>query len=61
MTIKTLQLYKIKSFCKHCKKELENVWLCKLDSVIGIKYALLCVSCQKLIRVSSSIDYFEKL
>lgn len=57
MMVKTLQLYKIKSFCEHCKKEFENVWICKMDSIIGIRYALLCAGCQKLIGIYSSKDF----
>ena len=57
MMVKTLQKYKVKIFCEHCKKEYENVWICKMDSIIGIKYVLLCTGCQKLIEINSSIDF----
>ena len=55
--VKTLRLYKIKTFCKHCKKEFENVWLCKLDSIIGVRYALLCSGCQRLIGINTHKDF----
>ncbi|MGB5849260.1 MAG: hypothetical protein WBH40_12275 [Ignavibacteriaceae bacterium] len=59
MMVKTLQLYKIKSFCEHCKKEFENVWICKMDAIIGTRYALFCTGCQKLIGIYSSIDFIK--
>ena len=61
MMVKTLKLYKVKTLCEHCKKEFENVWICKMDSIIGIKYVLLCAGCQKLIRISSYIDFNETI
>jgi len=59
--VKILQKAKVKTYCKHCKKEFENVWLCKMDSIIGIRYALLCVGCQKLLRVSNTKHYSYNL
>ena len=59
MMVKTLKLYKVKTLCEHCKKEFENVWICKMDSIIGIRYALLCADCQKLIGIYSLIDFNE--
>ena len=55
--VKILQRVKVKTYCKHCKKEFENVWICKMDSIIGIRYALLCAGCQKLIGIYSSKDF----
>ena len=57
MMVKILQRYKVKTYCKHCKKEFENVWVCKMDSIIGIRFALLCTGCQKLIGINSPIDF----
>ena len=59
--VKILQKVKVKTYCTHCKKEFENVWICKMDSIIGIKYVLLCAGCQKLIRISSYIDFNETI
>jgi hypothetical protein len=56
---KILQKENIKIYCELCKKVVENVWICKMDSIIGIRYALFCATCQKLIRISSSTDYKE--
>jgi hypothetical protein len=43
----------------HCNKECENVWICKLVSIIGTRYALLCTCCQKLIGIYSSSVFDE--
>ena len=55
--VKILQKVKVKTYCTHCKKEFENVWICKMDSIIGIRYALLCAGCQKLIGINSPVDF----
>ena len=59
--VKILQRVKVKTYCKHCKKEFENAWICKMDSIIGIRYALLCAGCQKLLRVSNTKHYSYSL
>jgi hypothetical protein len=59
--LKILQRIKYKTYCKHCKKEFENLWICKMDSIIGIRYALLCTGCQKLIGIYSSKDLKEQI
>lgn len=59
--VKTLIKAKIKIHCDHCHNECENVWICKLVSIIGTRYALLCTYCQKLIGVYSSKDFNELL
>ena len=61
MMVKILQRVKVKTYCNHCKKEFEYVWLCKMDSIIGIRYALLCAGCQKLIGIYSSKDFNEQV
>ncbi|MCW8816769.1 MAG: hypothetical protein OQJ93_06505 [Ignavibacteriaceae bacterium] len=55
---KILQKVNVKVYCEHCNKEVENVWICKMKSIIGTKYALLCAGCQKLIGIYSSKDFF---
>jgi hypothetical protein len=56
MMEKILQKYKIITHCDHCNNEFDTVWLCKMESVIGTRYALLCSGCQKLIGIYSSND-----
>jgi hypothetical protein len=58
---KILRKENLKVYCKHCTEEVENVWICKLDSIIGTRYAVLCTDCQKLIGIYSSIDIIEQI
>lgn len=58
---KTLQKLDVNIYCKHCDKEVENVWNCKMDSIIGTRYALLCADCQKLIGIYSFRDFIERV
>jgi protein-arginine kinase activator protein McsA len=54
---KILQKNKVKTYCEHCERVFINVWICKMNSIIGTRYAMLCTGCQKLIGIYSSIDY----
>lgn len=47
--------------CGHCKREFENVWICKMDSIIGTRYAMLCTVCQRLIGIYSLKDFIEPM
>lgn len=58
---KILRKEEVRIYCEHCKKEVENVWVCKMDSIIGTRYALLCTDCQKLIGIYSSFNLLKKL
>jgi hypothetical protein len=57
MMEKILKKENVRVYCEHCEKEIENVWICKLDSIIGTRYALMCTCCQKLIRIYCSSDF----
>ena len=52
MMTKLLEKEYVKIKCPHCSKEVDNVWICKMDSVIGVRYAFLCGRCQKLLKIS---------
>jgi hypothetical protein len=58
---KILQKENVKIYCEHCKREFENVWICKMNSIIGTRYALLCTDCQKLIGIYSLKDFIEPM
>ena len=58
---KILRKEKVRIYCEHCNKEVENVWICQMDSIIGTRYALLCTSCQKLIGIYTSVDFIEPM
>jgi hypothetical protein len=54
---KILQRANGRIYCNHCEKEVAHVWICRMDSIIGTRYAMLCISYQKLIRIYSSMDF----
>jgi hypothetical protein len=54
MMTKMLQKKSIKLKCPHCKREIHEAWICEMDSVIGLRYAYICSSCEKLLAISSS-------
>ena len=58
---KGLQKENIKFYCKHCEKAFENLWICKMNSIIGTRYALFLSDCQKLIEIYSYIDFIEAM
>jgi hypothetical protein len=58
---KTLQKLNVNIHCEHCDKDVENVWNCKMDSIIGTRYALLCADCQKLIGIYSLRTFIERV
>ncbi len=59
MMTKLLEKEKVKIKCPHCGKEADNVWICKMDSVIGVRYAFLCTRCQKLLKISEKKSYIN--
>jgi hypothetical protein len=57
--IKVLLKAKIKIHCDLCDTECENVWICKLDSIIGTRFALLCSHCERLLKVYSPTEIIK--
>jgi DNA-directed RNA polymerase subunit RPC12/RpoP len=49
---KLLQKEQIKIHCPYCNLETSDVWICEIDSIIGIRYAYICISCEKLLCIS---------
>jgi hypothetical protein len=56
MMTKMLQKKPIKTECPHCKQEIQDAWICEMDSVIGLRYAYICSNCEKLLGISSHKD-----
>lgn len=49
---KEFEQIKINSICPICKKSISEIWVAKLDSVIGVRYAYICLECKNLIKIS---------
>ncbi len=49
---KEFEQIKINSICPICKKPISEIWVAKLDSVIGVRYAYICLECKNLIKIS---------
>ena len=39
---KEIEQIEISTFCPICNKAISEIWIAKLDSVIGIRYAYIC-------------------
>jgi hypothetical protein len=50
---KLLQKETFKTVCPHCGQEINEVWICELDSIIGTRYAYLCSNCEKLLGIAN--------
>jgi DNA-directed RNA polymerase subunit RPC12/RpoP len=53
---KSIEQIKIKLKCPGCGKEIQEVWKARLDSVIGVRYAYICIECNKLISIKNEIE-----
>lgn len=42
----------IKTICPLCNQTISEIWVAKLDSVIGVRYAYICVNCKNLIKIT---------
>lgn len=50
---KEFEQIKIKTVCPICKKNISEIWVAKLDSVIGVRYAYICLECKNLIKITT--------
>jgi transcription elongation factor Elf1 len=55
MMTKILQKEPVKINCPQCKLETKDIWICQMDSVIGMRYAYLCGNCEKLMGISKNL------
>ncbi len=39
------------AYCNNCSKEIDSVWMCKINSIIGVRYIYFCGECQKPLGV----------
>lgn len=49
---KEIEQIEIKSTCPICNKKINELWVAKLDSVIGVRYAYICSECKNLLKLS---------
>ena len=49
---KEFEQIKINSICPICKKDISEIWVVKLDSIIGVRYAYICLECKSLIKIT---------
>jgi hypothetical protein len=49
---KEIEQIEINAFCPICNKTISEIWLARLDSVIGIRYAYICCECKNLLKIS---------
>lgn len=44
---KQIEKENIKAICSHCGEEIDSVWICRVDSTIGVRYIYFCSNCQQ--------------
>ncbi len=49
---KEIEQIEIETTCPICNNNISELWIAKLDSVIGIRYAYICTNCKNLIKIS---------
>jgi hypothetical protein len=49
---KEIRKEKVNMVCPYCSKEIDIVWVCKIESVIGRRYVFFCGECQKSLGLS---------
>jgi hypothetical protein len=49
---KEIEQIEINTVCPFCKKTISELWVAKLDSVIGVRYAYICIDCKNLIKIT---------
>lgn len=56
---KSIEQIKIKLKCPGCGKQISIVWKAKLESVIGVRFAYICIECNKLISITHNEESLE--
>ncbi len=59
--VKEIDKQNVHAVCPHCLKKINLVWVCKLESIIGIRYAYFCGECQKNLGISHNKDFHSCL
>lgn len=56
---KKIEKEKVQMTCPLCRVDINEVWVCKLDSVIGVRYTYFCSSCQKMLGISKEKEIYS--
>ena len=56
---KKIEKEKVQMTCPLCRAKINEVWVCKLDSVIGVRYAYFCSGCQKMLSISKAREIYS--
>lgn len=59
MMTKSIEHIKVRIVCPACKKHIGELWKARLDSVIGIKVAYICIECNKLIGLNNENENLD--
>ena len=57
---KEIEQIEINMVCPFCNKTISELWVAKLDSVIGVRYAYICMDCKNLIKITKE-KYLETI
>jgi hypothetical protein len=57
---KQIQKENIRIFCNQCKTVIENVWLCKVESMIGLRYIYFCTNCKSNLGTYQTKNLLEE-
>jgi hypothetical protein len=49
---KDIEQIEVSTICPICNKVISDIWIAKLDSVIGMRYAYICCECENLLKIS---------
>jgi len=49
---KEIEQIEISANCPICNRQISEIWIARLDSVIGIRYAYICCECKNLLKIS---------
>jgi len=58
---KEIEQIEINITCPICNKDISELWVAKLDSVIGVRYAYICINCKNLIKITKEKKAYKKL
>ena len=49
---KEIEQIEISTVCPICNNSISEIWIARLDSVIGVRYAYICCECENLLKIS---------